>query len=171
MVDIGRPGLGAVVELDRQEFTAVVERYNDDLLRLAFAMAGERTLAEDAVQGCWQAAWQARGGSARPRDIRRWLIAVTANEVRRRLRRERVRSLLQGRLTPSPAFDQGDPEHIDLARGLAGLSTSDRQLVAMRYDLDMTSDEIGAVLGLSGPGVRRRLQRTLTKLRTELGDD
>jgi DNA-directed RNA polymerase specialized sigma24 family protein len=43
--------------------------------------------------------------------------------------------------------------------------------VALRYAAGLTSEEIGAVVGLSGPGTRRRLQSALSKLRMELTDD
>lgn len=150
---------------------ALVEQYNDDLLHLAFAMARDRDVAADAVQGCWQAAWQSRAAVRDPDRIRAWLFTITANNVRRQLRRRRLGAMLTGRLARSQPRPAEDPRHVDLDRALAHLSLDDRQLLALRYDLGLTSDEIGGVLGLSGTGTRRRLQRILARLREELRDD
>jgi RNA polymerase sigma factor (sigma-70 family) len=155
------------------EFEDLVGRYHLDLVRLAFAMSGDRELAEDAAQTCWNAAWQARGTLRDPELIRSWLFTVTANDVKRQLRRQRLRRVLHGQL-----FDPrelvvaaADPRHLDLATALHHLAPDDRQLVAMRFGLGLNSDEIGPVLGLSASGTRRRLQRILRELRKELGDD
>ncbi len=167
-------GVGLTVEgqgVSREAFVELVERYNDELLRLAFAMAGDRELAADAVQGCWQAAWQSRSAVRDPARIRAWLFTITANNVRRQLRRRRLVALLTGRLAQPKAGPEIDPRHVDLARALAHLSPDDRQLVGLRYGLGLTSDDIGEVLGLSAPGTRRRLQRVLGRLREEMRDD
>lgn len=152
------------------EFERLVERYQPALMRLAYGMAGDRTVAEDAVQACWQAAWRSREQIDRAR-IRGWLFTVTANRVRRTLRRRRLRDVLHGRLRPPPGHGEVDPRHVDLASALSGLAPRDRQLVALRYGLGLTSEEIGEQLGLSASGARVRLQRVLLRLREELSDE
>jgi len=152
------------------EFARLVERYQPALMRLAYGMAGDRTIAEDAVQACWHAAWRSREQIDRAR-IRGWLFTVTANQVRRSLRRRRLREVLHGRLRPPPDRGEVDPRHVDLASALSGLNLRDRQLVALRYGLGLTSEEIGEHLGLSASGARVRLQRVLLRLREELSDE
>jgi RNA polymerase sigma-70 factor, ECF subfamily len=166
-LDLATPKEGAMV-ID--EFEELVERYQPALLRLAYGMAGDRVVAEDAVQACWQAAWRSREQVDRNR-VRGWLFTVTANEVRRQLRRQRLGSLLKGRLRPPAAPEEVDPGRMDLAAALQGLDLRDRQLIALRYGLGLTSEEIGEQLGLSGPGTRVRLQRVLARLRKELSDE
>jgi len=151
-------------------FARLVERYQPALMRLAYGMAGDRTIAEDAVQACWHAAWRSREQIDRAR-IRGWLFTVTANQVRRSLRRRRLREVLHGRLRPPPDRGEVDPRHVDLASALSGLNLRDRQLVALRYGLGLTSEEIGEHLGLSASGARVRLQRVLLRLREELSDE
>jgi RNA polymerase sigma-70 factor, ECF subfamily len=154
------------------DFEELVELYPHDLARLAFAMCGDRELAEDAAQACWKAAWQGRGTLRDPARMRVWLLTVTANEVKRQLRRQRLGRLLQGRLfDPAAAIEGGDPRNLDLAAAVHHLKLADRQLVGMRYGLGMNSDEIGPILGLSPSGTRRRLQRVLGELRKELEDE
>jgi RNA polymerase sigma factor (sigma-70 family) len=151
------------------EFEELVALYHHDLTRLAFAMCADHELAEDAAQACWKAAWQGRGTLRDPTRIRGWLLTVTANEVKRQLRRQRLGRLLQGRFfDPASLIEDDDPRNLDLAAAVQHLKLEDRQLVAMRYGLGMSSDEIGPILGLSPSGTRRRLQRVLGELRKEL---
>ena len=152
------------------EFEQLVDRYQPALMRLAYGMSGDRSVAEDAVQACWQAAWRSREQIDRAR-IRGWLFTVTANQVRRALRRRRLREVLHGRLQPPSSRGEVDPRHVDLAAALRGLDLRDRQLVALRYGLGLTSEEIGEQLGLSASGARVRLQRVLMRLRKELSDE
>jgi RNA polymerase sigma-70 factor (ECF subfamily) len=167
VLDLATPKEGA---MRSDEFARLVERYQPALMRLAYGMAGDRTIAEDAVQACWHAAWRSREQIDRAR-IRGWLFTVTANQVRRSLRRRRLREVLHGRLRPPPDRGEVDPRHVDLASALSGLNLRDRQLVALRYGLGLTSEEIGEHLGLSASGARVRLQRVLLRLREELSDE
>lgn len=151
-------------------FEELVVRYHLDLVRLAYAMCGDRSMAEDAAQACWQAAWRSRTEIRDPERIQSWLFTVTANEVRRQLRRQGLARVLHGRLTAPPSYDP-DPRFSDLARALSKLDLRDRRLIALKYGLGQTSDEIGRQLGLSAVGTRRRLQSVLARLRGDLGED
>lgn len=156
--------------LSTAEFEDLVDRHHLGLVRLAFGMCGDRAMAEDAVQACWHAAWRGRLDIRQPDRIQGWLYTVTANEVRRQLRRQRTLAILRGRLMP-PSSPEIDPRHSDLARAMTRLAPPDRQLVVLKYGLGQTSEEIGAQLGLSAPGTRRRLQAVLEKLRRDLRED
>ncbi len=59
------------------EFERLVERYQPALMRPAYGMAGDRLVAEDAVQGCWHAAWRSCD-QIDPARVRGWLFSVTA---------------------------------------------------------------------------------------------
>lgn len=149
------------------DFTALVERYHGDLLRLAYAMCGDRSMAEDAVQSAWQAAWRGRNELRDAEKVRGWLFTITANEVRRLLRRRRLTALL-GAHDNRDAAIEFRPRDVDLARALEHLSSRDRQLIGMHYGLGLTSEEIGSHLGLSASATRVRLHRVLGRLRQEL---
>ena len=137
-------------------------------MRLAYSMCGDPGLSEDAVQACWQKAWGSRNRIRDWDHIRGWLFTVTANEVRRQLRRRRLGEILHGRLGWSASTGDLNPHHVDLAQALQGLSLRDRQLIGMRFGLGMTSDEIAPHIGLSASGTRVRLSRVLERLRRDL---
>lgn len=160
---------------DRQAaFVRLVEAHHADLIRLAYVMCGDRELAADVAQSAWQAAWAQLDQLRDVASVRPWLLAITANQARRQLRRRSLRRLLEPRSMRWVAGQKatGDPDlDVDLAAALDRLPVRDRQLIALRYVVGLTSEEVGPIVGLSASGVRVRLSRLLERLRRELADD
>lgn len=160
---------------DARAFARIIEAYDDDLVRVAYVVTRDVDLAHEAVQDAWAMAWRRLSSLREPGRLRPWLVAIAANEARQTLRRRRRRSVreiaiddvvdAQASATADRSFSD-----VDLRSALADLSPDDRSLVAMRYALGMTSDEIGLAVGLSGAGVRSRLARILAQLREVLDD-
>jgi RNA polymerase sigma-70 factor (ECF subfamily) len=164
---------------DEAAFTELVSRHHQDMLRVAYVICRDPALAEDAAQAAWAIAWRRIGDVKDPTQIRGWLVAVAANEARRtmRSRRPSVREIPVGdvELEALPDY-RADPladtiSRSDLRRVLVTLDPTDRALIALRYVAELSSDEIGRVLGMSSSGARGRLSRLLLRLRGELADD
>lgn len=153
------------------EFVRLVEEYHADLLRLAYAICRDRDLAADAAQSAWQAAWRQADELRNLAAVRPWLLSITANQAHRLSRRRQLGRLLELRAYRSPRQGSDADSRMDLDAALSLLSPRDRQLVALRYGLDLTSEEIAPQLGISASGVRARLRRVLQRLRKELTDD
>jgi RNA polymerase sigma factor (sigma-70 family) len=157
---------------DEVGFTWLVDTYHADMARVAFVVCGDRELAADAVQSAWLVAWRKLGSLRDPGRVRPWLLAVTANETRQLVRR-RQSPIVEIDLE-APGDPRGDPSHgierLDLRRALAHLSPDDRALLAMRYVLDLGSDELGAAVGTSPSAARTRVSRAVNRLRRELRD-
>jgi RNA polymerase sigma-70 factor (ECF subfamily) len=139
--------------------------YQRDLLRVAYVILVDASLAEDAAQAAGVKAWQKFEQVRDPHKVRAWLVAIAANEARRMARRRR---------TPQPAVPaqeygaQADPRLADLSAVLSRLVPEDRRLLALRYVAELTSEEIGQSIGASAGAVRHRLMRLLARLREEL---
>jgi RNA polymerase sigma-70 factor (ECF subfamily) len=150
---------------DRAAFTSLVARYQADLLRVCYVILGDKALAEDAAQSAWVQAWRKLDQLRDDDKVRSWLLAVAANEARQLARRRR-------RAPPSVAAAgfaaHADPRLADLTAALARLSTDDRRLLALRYVAELTSEQIGDAIGISGGAVRHRLMRLLARLRVDL---
>ncbi len=163
---------------DEAAFTELVARHHRDLLRVAYVICRDPALAEDAAQGAWAIAWRRIGDVKDPTQIRRWLVAVAANEARRtmRSRRSSVHEISVGdiELAGVPDFRSdalaASIASSDLRRVLESLDPTDRALIALRYVAELSSDEIGHALGMSSSGARGRLSRLLLRLRGELRD-
>lgn len=162
--DLSSDSIARAAGGDRAAFTALVAAYNSDLMRVSYVILGDHSLAEDAVQNAWARGWQRLHTLRDPTKVRSWLIAIAANEARQMARRVSRTSAANWQGYGSDA----DPSQIDLRDALATLSVDDRRLLGLRYALDLTSAEVGDVLGLSAGAVRSRLMRLIARLRTEL---
>jgi RNA polymerase sigma-70 factor (ECF subfamily) len=160
---------------DRQgAFVRLVQAHHADLVRLAYLICGDRELAADIAQSTWQAGWAQLDKLRDPGAARAWLLSITANQARRQVRRLALRRVLEQRSVASSRHADPtarDPDlDLDLAAALAKLDPHDRQLIALRYAIGLTSEEIAPMVRLSASGVRVRLGRLREHLRRELTD-
>jgi len=168
-----KPGvLARLAGGDRATFTELVEAHDTDMARLCYVICGDVELARDAVQNAWHRLWRQPPRLRDESRLRSWLLSVAANEARQALRRRRRGSQLE-RLAAVSA-DAGrtvEPEVLDrvaLASSLSRLTPHERELLALRYLLELSSADIAQHLGISPEGVRSRLHRLIERLRKEL---
>lgn len=159
---------------DEVAFARIVDAYHGDLVRVAYVIAGDVALAQDAVQSAWSIVWRKLGSLRDPERLRPWLVSVAANEARQMLRGRHRRSVAEIRVGP-PDNSAGDPsaevDRLDLVNALHHLKPEDRTLLALRYVAGLHSTEIGTLLEMSPSGVRGHLSRLLERLRKELRND
>ena len=162
---------------DEVAFTRIVAAHHDDMTRVAYLVAGDDDVAQEAVQAAWAIAWRKLHTLRDPALLRPWLASVAANEARQLIRRRHRRGVVEIAVEPwmadGPSASSGSPDgqrNIDLLTAIGQLQPEDRTIVAMRYALGLNSTEIGIATGLSAPGVRSRLARSLARLKRELGD-
>jgi RNA polymerase sigma-70 factor (ECF subfamily) len=159
---------------DADALARIVSLHHDDMARIAYVICGDTDLAQDAVQMAWPIAWRKLGTLRDPERLRPWLMSVAANEARQLMRRRRhrievdIQAVHAGTDASDPA---GRANLLDLSIALRRLSTEDRTLLALRFVAGFDATEIGHAVGISPSGVRSRLSRLVTRLRTELGDD
>jgi RNA polymerase sigma-70 factor (ECF subfamily) len=157
---------------DQQAFAEIVSRYHLDLLRVAYVICGERTMAEDATQNAWQRAWRKLDQVRDAGALRAWLVGIAGNEARR-LATRRARRPAGSIPSQAPSTQDLAGSVIareDLRAALLRLDPADRQIITLRYLAGASSDEMAGQLGISAEGARTRLSRALGKLRRELGD-
>lgn len=156
--------------LDERAFEALFEDASAMLLRLSIVICGDRDLAEDAVQGAWERAWQRRGDLRDADKAKAWLVAITANEARMLARRGRLRSRIESIFArvSSESTESIDGSSIDLRAALARLSPEERTLLALRYIAGYTSPVIADITGSTPGVVRVRLTRIHRRLRRDL---
>lgn len=149
-----------------------LEAHADWLRRLARSLLRDAEDAEDLAQETWVVALESRSRQGAP--DRPWLAGVLRNLARFRLRSDvRRRAREQQAARPSGPTSESDPlERIEqfrlLADSVESLQDPDRSIVILRYFDGLSSDEIGARLGLSAGAVRMRLKRALESLRERL---
>jgi DNA-directed RNA polymerase specialized sigma24 family protein len=110
---------------DEVAFSRIVEAYHRDLVRVAYVVAGDEGLGEDAAQAAWSIAWRKLGTLRDPERLRPWLVAIAANEARKLVQSRQRRRVteIRVRAPDDPAGDlSAGIDHLDLALFLAGLS-------------------------------------------------
>jgi RNA polymerase sigma-70 factor (sigma-E family) len=139
------------------------------LVRFAYALTGDLGHAEDLVQTALLAVYR-RSRRMVPDDPERYVRQAIVNANLSRFRRRRVTESLVGRLPeqavvdPEPAGEQAAA----VRRLLAGLSTRQRTVLALRYGADLSEAEIAALLGITAGTVKTLTARGLARLRAEL---
>lgn len=140
-------------------------------------MTGGAEAAEDVVQEAFVKAFQSIDRFDARRPFRPWLLAIVANEARSQAR-SRGRSQRRDDLAfaGSPGATAPSAEEVALARigsgeltgALTELAIEDREVLMLRFVLDLGEAEAAAVLGCRPGTVKSRTSRALTRLRVRL---
>jgi RNA polymerase sigma-70 factor (ECF subfamily) len=159
------------------------ERHGRSMSTLARSMVRNETEAEDVVEEALVRAWQAAPRFRGDRGLRTWMLRITANLCRDRLRRRRF---MAGSLdAPVPVDDPAlrfEPvadwdQAIDqrtlagrLDQAIARLPLDQREAVLLRHRLGLSHEEMVATLGVPLGTVKSRIARAVAALRAELRD-
>lgn len=163
---------------DRQAFSPLYERYAGRVYRYARARSGSDTIAEDILSETMLGAIEALDRYDRMRgSFASWLFTIATRRIIDRQRRDgRFRQLLERAWEPTGTEDDTlttivrSADAARLRAALTQLPDRDRELILLRYSAELTSAEIGEVVGMSAGAVRIHLMRLLDQLATELGD-
>jgi RNA polymerase sigma-70 factor (ECF subfamily) len=160
---------------DQLAFARIVDAHHADMSRVCFVVTGgDAELTAEAVQSAWPIAWRKLDTIREPDRLRPWLISIAVNEARQLARRQRRGRVLEISVAMDPTGTTADPASragdIDLRAALARLKPDDRALIALRYVAGFDSTELARSMGMSPSGMRARLARLLSRLRSELGD-
>ena len=162
----------AFKERDVGGFTAIVERWDEELVRLCYLVLRDPDAANDAVQNVWARLWRKPPQLRDPGALGAWLRKVALNEARSIGRKDSALRALHLRAARAAtdnahALEREKDAGVALSQALAEMSPDERALLGLRYISDLTSAEIGEQVGLSAAGVRSRLHRTIGRLREE----
>ena len=157
---------------DADTFEQMYRDHHADVQRYVLLMLGRPDEADDIVADAFQrgfTAWRSgRGPAGRPLP---WLLVIARRLVTDRWRRARLIRWLPlggpGAIEP-PSVDRANERTefwLWLAQLARVLPERQREVLYLRYQRDLTDDEIGEVLGLSASGVRSLVARALATLR------
>ena len=128
---------------------------------VGFVVLGDRVESEDIAQETLARAlvrWKKVSAYAEP-----WVVRVAGNLAIDRVRR-------QQRLRGVPTHDLPalDAQRVDLQRALVALSPKQREVVVLRYLVDLPEAEVANTLGCSVGTVKTHASRGLAALRKSL---
>lgn len=145
------------------------------MLRLALLLVGDKASAEDVVQDAFAGLYKALPRLRDPARAAAYLRASVVNGCRSELRARRRAA--GRRIVHDPpvwsaesAAMAGDERRAVVA-AVARLPRRSREVLALRYYLDLTDRQIAAALGVSRGTVSSTITRALAALSAELGEE
>jgi RNA polymerase sigma-70 factor, ECF subfamily len=154
---------------DRAAFDALVGPLIEQGYRLAFGMLHDREAAEDAVQEATFRAWM-RLENVRPGwSMRPWFFAIVANQCRS-VRRTRWWSVvkLAAPWRVIPSHEDEIVRGADVRRALRRLPPDRLEVVVLHYYMDLSLEDVAAVVGAPLGTVKSRMHRALEQLRPQV---
>jgi RNA polymerase sigma-70 factor, ECF subfamily len=153
------------------DFEQLVDEHQSMVFSLALRMTGDRGLAEEIAQDVFLELDRHLGKIESPLHALAWLRRVTMSRSADALRRRKVRGMdlwveinenhgAQDEERPSPLSTR-------LESLLATLPEAQRAALVLRYQEDLTPDEIAATLNAPVATVKSHLQRGLKLLRAK----
>ena len=153
-------------------------RFGEPMATLARSMLRDPAEAQDVVEEALVRAHEAGPGFRGERGVRTWMLRITANLCRDRLRRRRFTAAsLDGpvpvddpglRFDPVADWDEGMDQRklaLRLDAAIARLPADQREAVVLRHQLGLTYEDMCGTLGVPLGTVKSRLARALTALR------
>jgi RNA polymerase sigma factor (sigma-70 family) len=157
----------AAAEPDTTRFERLIVPVLGPASALAQSLSTDRASGEDALQSAALKAWKHLSQLRDETRARAWFLTIVANECRSARRR---RWLTAPRDSPSEAAAEAWPEGIDerndVRRAMQRLKPADRLVLALRYLLDMSIDDVAAMLEVTPSVVKSRTARALGRFQS-----
>lgn len=163
---------------DAAAYEGLVRGHQAVAFRTAFVITGDAAEAEDAAQEAFVKVYRTLDRFRSGASFRPWLLTVVANEARNRRRAAGRRTGLalraaedgvRGAPSSSPETTVvAEERRAELLSALEGLRQGDREVISMRYFLELTEAETAAALGCPRGTVKSRLSRAVARLREKM---
>jgi len=152
---------------DRFAFDELVGPLVDQAFRLAFGMLHDREAAEDAVQEATVRSWRKLDNLRAGTRMRPWFLAIVANQCRTTARGRwwSVLRLDVPLLSAGAGFEDRIVRGTDLRAALRKLGLDQREVLVLRYYLDLPLEEVAAIVGVPVGTVKSRINRGLAAMR------
>ena len=160
------------------DFESLVEEHQSMVFSLAWRMTGDRGLAEELAQDVLLELDRNLGRMKSADHVRFWLRQVTLHRAADALRRKRTNAATLGtdlweELEERHALvvvDEGSPLGRRVEELLAGLPEAQRAALILRYQEELTPEEIARTVKAPLATVKSHLQRGLKLLRIRAGN-
>ncbi len=146
-------------------FSSLVDAHWRDVGRLAAALAGPDD-GPDVAQQAWTKALAAYPSLRSDRNLRSWLLTITARCATDAHRARGRRPVPVEQVPHAPAPDHTGPPDAALWQGVAALPERQRTAVVLHYVGDLDHAAVAAALGTTPAASRRLVSDALTTLRT-----
>ena len=177
--------IAAILAGDKELYHGLIQPYELSVYRMAMSFVKDETEAEDVAQEAFLKAFRNLASFRGESKFSTWLISITLNEARRRLRRQstaRMESLDEppeegGKISPallrdwreipSEALERREMRAL-LQSAIENLSPLYREVLVLRDIEELTIEETAGTLAISISSVKVRLHRARIMLQKEL---
>src|SRR5271170_7614181 len=177
--------IASILAGERDNFHLLIRPYEQQLYRTALALVKNEAEAEDVVQDAVLKAYRKLASFRGDAKFSTWLIAITLNEARGRLRKESRATIdsldahreENGDYTPAALTDWREVPLAALERqeiraliqqAVAGLPETYREIITLRDVEELSVNDTAALLGISVALVKVRLHRARMMLQRRL---
>ncbi len=166
--------VGLAKQADNLAWEALMREHQQAVFRLAYLLVGNSGDAEDVAQEAFIRAFYALNSFDQSRNLRPWLLCITRNVAynwRRSLRRyvaavERMTRATDEPVTYLEERSSQDWEARTLWQAVQRMKGPEREVIYLRYFLDLSEAEMATALAVAPGTVKSRLHRAILKLRT-----
>lgn len=165
---------------DEDAFARLLDRFGPRTLRYLERLVGDE--AEDVHQEVWLAVYRRIGQLATPAAFVTWLFSVTRHRAVDHLRRRRrARELVdyvaaESIVHDEPAMNEVEAalrghdrdDAMELPAAIAALPPVHREVLLLRYQEELSYEEMAAVIGCSIGTVKSRLHHAKRRLRDSI---
>jgi RNA polymerase sigma-70 factor (sigma-E family) len=158
------------------EFSEFAHSRWPGLVRLGYAVTGDRDLAQDLAQTALANAYASWSRVRKADDpdayVRRIVLNAHRSSFRKRRVTERLTESPPEMLAPMPDLASQHGDRATVIAALGTLPRRQREVLVLRYWLDLTEAQVAATLGCSVGNVKSQTSRALSRLRgsAELAD-
>jgi len=167
--------IGRAKRGDTHAYEELVYAHQGIAFRTAYVIAGNAADAEEAAQDGFVKAWRALGRFREGAPFRPWLLQIVANEARNRRRSAGRRAHLalraateesSGGAAPSPEASLLSEETRETLLAVVNeLPEDQRTVIALRFFVGLSEQEVADALKLPVGTVKSRSARALERLR------
>jgi RNA polymerase sigma-70 factor, ECF subfamily len=170
-----------VLRGDRQAYAKIIDAYKAPVFNLAFRMTGSYPDADDLTQETFIRAYQKLHQFDREKKFFTWLYTIGINLIRNHLRKKARNDFPHAAdcIIPEVPLQGGDGREGDLLsedrmkkleENMRKLPIDMREAIILRYQQDLTFEEISDITGDSISAVKMRVYRGLEKLKQLLDE-
>jgi RNA polymerase sigma-70 factor (ECF subfamily) len=119
-------------------------------------MVFDRDTAADLTQETFLRAFRSAHAFRGESSVTTWLLGIARRVYFEWIRKQRPPPTA---LSPTHSGDPSESDSIDVERTLATLSQEHREVLLLRYSMDLAGDDVATILGVSHDVVRQRITR------------
>jgi RNA polymerase sigma-70 factor (ECF subfamily) len=163
---------------DEHAWTELIASHQEAVFRLAYLMVRDAAEADDLAQETFIRAYHALSRFDTTRPVRPWLLSITVNLVRNQRRAwgrylHAIRRWWQ-QMPPAKSLETLTHAQLEadaLGQALQRLNAPDREVIALRFFLELSEQETADVLGIARGTVKSRQHRALERLRQVVAEE